>query len=356
MTSKNKKSCSPESISFRRLTKEEKYEKVLAFCVDMKRTPSTSNVTESERVLGQFYTNNKSAQKNGILPDWEVEMLNKIFEYSPKRNTRLDKLNRIIDYCIEHNKTPSQSSKDPNEKKLGQLLNTVKNSIKYKLLTDDEQKAFNSIDKFRSNYQRTREEKLNDVLEFCKKHDRTPRQHVNIVEEKRLAEFLSTTRILYNRGALDKKCQTILKIINAYSPMDRTEKIIKLRAFANKHHVAPKLNSNSLEERQLAIFFTKMKFTMKNGKLKQEEKDLMQEVMRICNIKTRLDKIKDLHAYAVRIGRVPKLNTDNEDERKFAMFLNNIKQARRNGRLDQHELDALYAVETSHQKTYTSFS
>jgi hypothetical protein len=350
------KSFSPESINFRRLSKPEKYAKLLKFCVESNRTPSTSNVTEDERVLGQFYTNSKSALKNDKLTKWEITELDKVYQYSSKRETRIDKLNRILKYCEANGKTPSQSSKNIDEKKLGQLLNTIKNSAKRKPLTSDELNKFDIINKYRSNYQRSRSEKLHDVLAFCEKYDRTPKQHVNNINEKQYAEFLSTTRILYTKGTLDEECKRLLKLVNAYSPMNRTEKIRKLRAFAEKHKIVPKMNSNSLEERQLATFFTKMKSTMKRGKLKPDEHSLMTEVMKLCKVKTRLEKIKDLHAYTISMGRLPKLNTNDEKERKFAMFFNNIKQARKNNRLKSDELDALHAVETSHRKTHTSFA
>lgn len=356
MTIKDIKSFSPESISFRRLSKEEKYAKLLVFCVETGRTPSTSNVTEIERIIGQFYTNSKSAQKNDMLTDWEIAELDKVYQYSSKRETRMNKINNILQFCKNNDNTPSQSSKNLEEKKLGQLLNTIKNSIKRKPLTSEESHVFDKIEKYRSNYQRSRKEKLCDVLGFCETHDRTPKQHVGELIEKRLAEFLSTTRILYNRGTLDKECKRLLKLINAYSPMDRTEKIRKLRAFAEKNNVAPKMNSNSLQERQLATFFTKMKSTMNQGKLKKDENDLMVDVMKLCNVKNRLHKIKDLYQYTSSINRLPKLNTDNEEERKYAMFFNNIKQARKNGRLKDTELNALHAVETSYRKSHTSFA
>jgi hypothetical protein len=356
MTKNNVKSFSPESIIFRRLPKPEKYAKVLEFCVKMKRTPSTSNVTENERILGQFYINSKSALKNNKLTKWEILELQKIYRYSTKRITRIDKLNIILNFCVVNDRTPSQSSNKTEEKKLGQLLNTIKNSTKHNPFTLDELTIFNTIYTYRSNYQRSRKEKLRDVLKFCETNDRTPKQHVLNATEKRHAEFLSTTRILDTKGTLDEECKRLLKLVNAYSPMNRTEKIRKLRAFAEKHGVVPKMNSNSLEERQLATFFTKMKSTLKRGKLKPSEHSLMLEVMRLCKVKNRYTKIKELHEYTMAVGRLPKLNTDNETERKFAMFFNNIKQARKNNRLNQDELDALHAVETSYHKTYTSFA
>lgn len=354
------KSFSPESINFRRLSKPEKYAKLLKFCVDMKRTPSTSNVTEDERILGQFYTNSKSALKNNKLTKWEITELDNVYQYSSKRETRTDKINTILTYCKRTGKTPSQSSKDENEKRLGQSLNTIKNSIKRNPFTADELIIFNKLNKYRSNYQRSRSEKLHDVLTFCEKYDRTPKQHVTNIIEKRHAEFLSTTRILETKGILDNECKRLLKLVNAYAPMNRTEKIRKLRAFVIKHKIVPKMNSNLPEERQLATFFTKMKSKMKSktkiGKLNSTEQMLMMEIIKICKIKTRLDKIKDLHKYTITIGHLPKLNSNKEEERKFAMFFNNIKQARKNNHLDKNELNALHAVETSHRKIPTSFS
>ena len=58
-----------------------------------------------------------------------------------------------------------------------------------------------------------------------------------------------------------------------------------------------------------------------------------------------MDKLKDLHVYIQSIGRCPKLNADNEDERKFAMFFTNIKQCRRIGKLNDRETAVLNLIE-----------
>lgn len=356
MVTKNNRTFSPEALEFRRLDKSVKYKKLIEFCEKNDRTPSTSNVTETERVLGQFYINSKSAQKNDTLEQWEIDELEKAHTYSSKREPRINKIRKILAFCLKHEKTPSQSSRDKEEKKLGQSLNTVKNSIRRKALTEEEEVEFNKIMEFRSNYQRSRDEKLQDVLEFCVKAGRTPKQHVRNKDEKRMAEFLSTTRILDSKNELEPECKKILKQINKYAPLTRTEKLNLLKAYAKNHQCAPSMNSNTLEERQLATFFTKMKSSMKSGKLTSDEQQIMDDVLNLCNVKTRLQKIQELHAFVKRHGHIPKLNSNNEDERKFAMRLNNIKQANKNGKLKSAEVDVLEQIENLQNSPHTSFA
>lgn len=339
MSNTSKTPCSPQSITFRRLSKKDKYDTLLMFCMKNNTTPSTSNVSESERVLGQFYTNTKSANQKGLLLEWEIDVFNKILEYSPKQGNRVDKLNQIINYCNEYNKIPSQSSIYENEKILGRMLNRVMNTIKHRVLNHEEAELLESITKYRTKNIRSREDKLRDVLEFCTQHGRVPRQHVTAIEERRLAEFISTTRILHNKGKLDNICSDILTKINVYSHMSRINKMKNVLEFVKMHKVIPNTKSQSIEERKLASLFNNMKYNMKEGKLKKDEIDIILEIMRICNIKTRLEKIKELCEYVNIINRLPTLNSHIEEERKYAMIFNYSKHAHRNGRLCKDEVD-----------------
>jgi hypothetical protein len=83
----------------------------------------------------------------------------------------------------------------------------------------------------------------------------------------------------------------------------------------------------------------------KENKLEEAELKLLDEIIKVGEIKTRLDKITDLFNYTKQLKVIPRLNSDNEDERKFAMFYNNIKQCRKLNKLDLIELDALKQVE-----------
>jgi hypothetical protein len=334
------------SVQFRSLSKEEKYGIVLDFVTTTKRIPSTLHRIEPERMIGQFLINAKSAVKNGTAKEWEAAKISEIMAMVPTKTTRLDRINKIVEFCELHKKTPSQSSRDESERKLGQLLNMIKNISKNGGLTLEEADAFKQIHQFRSNHQKSRAEKLQEILTFCNQAKRTPRQHVkdNPVE-KRMAELLSTTKALSGRGSIDGKSKKILTKILEFAPLNRNEKMTELMDFVTTHRHAPKINSNSSIERQLSSFFTKMKSFLKAGELNETDSSDLKKIIELANVKSRLDKINDLLEFTKSIGRHPRINHDDENERKFAMFFTNIKQARKLNKLNDSELKALLDVE-----------
>lgn len=350
MNTRSPRTFSPISVEFRHLEKTEKFKKLIEFCKQNNRTPSTSNVSEEERVLGQFYTNAKSAYKAGSLGRHEIQLLTEVNSYFSRRETKLTKINSILEFCKQHNRTPIQSSKDLTERKLGQLLNTMKNQLKKGKLGEAEIKALDALDPYRSNYQRTREEKLEDVLAYCKTNGRTPRQHVSDETEKTLAVFLSTIKLQHRKNGLTPECIKILHEINEFLPESRTEKFNALLSFTKSNKRTPSINSDSSDERRMAIFFAKIKTAFKNGTLSESEAKIVTTVFNLCKVKTRADKILDLVNYVEFIGRIPRINSDDPDERKFAMFYNNTKQSIKNGKLAPDEIDIFnrinYIMET----------
>ena len=178
---KTKSSLSEESLTFRRLSKAEKYKKLIEFCKEHNQSPRTYNRPEEERVLGQFLVNMRALAKRNpnSIELWEHNYLKEVTTYSIYQRNPLKRLNDILDWTKENKKTPSQSSNDDTEKKFGQSLNAIKLSAKKNKLSEDKVNILNKILEYRTNHQRTREEKLGDVIEFCRKYNRTPKQHVS---------------------------------------------------------------------------------------------------------------------------------------------------------------------------------
>lgn len=335
-----------DKVAFKTMDKAEKYNEVANYITRFGKLPSTNGKPDDERTLGQFWTNAKAASKREDAKQWEIDRISVIMNSLPNKNSRMEKIKTIIEFCNTHNKTPSQSSSDDTERKLSQSLNALKILAKNGNLSLIEAELFAKIHNFRSNYQKPRSEKLKEILEFCNENDHTPRQHVKDNEvEKRMAELLSTTKALLAKDKLDVECTTLLKQILDFAPMSRMEKLKQLQEFVvvNKH--APKVNSNNSAERQLSAFLTKMKAFMKSDKLTQDETTLLNTILTMANVKSRMDKLNDLYTYTQLIGHYPKLNTDDEEERKFAMFFTNIKQCRRAGKLTDVESAVLTLIE-----------
>lgn len=335
-----------DKVAFKALDKAGKYSMVVDFITRYGKLPSTNGKPDDERTLGQFWTNAKAASKRENAKQWEIDRIDEIMNLLPKKNSRMEKIKSIIDFCTKNGKTPSQSSMDDAERKLSQSLNALKILAKNGDLSLPEAELFAKIHEFRSNYQKPRSEKLKEILDFCKEHDHTPRQHVKDNEvEKRMAELLSTTKALMVKEKLDDECTKLLNEIMEFAPMSRSEKLNQLLEFVNTNKYAPKVNSNDSNERQLSAFLTKMKAFLKSGKLTDGEIKILNTILSTANVKSRLDKLNDLFTYTKTLGHHPKLNTDDEEERKYAMFYTNIKQCRRAGKLNTVESDILTQIE-----------
>lgn len=347
---------SPESLAFRRLSRKEKYKKLLDFCEENNQTPRTYKRPEAERVIGQFLVNMRAQSKRD--PDsvdkWELEYLNNASKYEIYQRDPISRLKEILRWSKINKKTPSQSSHDSEEKKLGQSLNSTKLALKKDRLNDEAKIILNKILEYRTNHQRTRAEKLGDVLEFCRNENRTPKQHVKDKTEKRLAEFLTTTKGLIKNPEfnLDTESQKLMDAILKYSPPTRESRIKELYNFVKQEKRKPSTSSEDIEERKLATYLSKMKSALKREQLSENEIDLINEILSICKIKTREEKLNDLLQWVIQNDKLPSLTTKNIEEKRFVMFLNNIKQVQKKKpkSLNMSEINMLKEI-NSHIKT-----
>lgn len=327
---KTKSSFSDESLTFRRLSKAEKYKKLIEFCKEHNQSPRTYNRPEEERVLGQFLVNMRALAKRNpnSIESWEHNYLKEVTTYSIYQRNPLKRLNDILDWTKQNEKTPSQSSNDDTEKKFGQSLNAMKLSAKKKKLSDDEVNILNKILEYRTNHQRTREEKLGDVIEFCRKHNRTPKQHVSDSIEKRLAEFLTTTKGLLkkNPSKVSKNAKDLLNVIMEFAPPTKESRTIELYQFAKKNQRKPEISSDDISERRLASYLSKLKTAFNKNELDLDESKKVTEILSLCKIKTRADKLSDVLEWKNTYNKLPSISSKNIEEKKLGMFLNNIKQ------------------------------
>ena len=328
-----KTSYSQESLTFRRLEKRDKYKKLIEFCETHNQTPRTYKRPEDERVLGQFLVNSRALAKrgSGLIEKWEHDYLDKVTEYEVYQRNPTARLNEILTWSAQNEKTPSQSSHDKIEKKLGQSLNSIKLLDKKERLTVSEHTILLAILEYRTNHQRTRDEKLGDVLEFCRQENRTPKQHVKNKNEKRLAEFLTTTKGLMKNPEfnLDSKSQKLFDAIMGFAPLSRLSRIKELFVFAKKHQVKPSTRSEDENERRLAAYLSKMKTALKRKQLNEDEAELVGDILTLCHIKTREEKLNDLLQWVLINDTLPAFSSDDTEEKRLAMFMNNIKQVQK---------------------------
>jgi len=346
---------SEESRMFRKLSREDKLQRLLDFCRKNKRIPRPFKdcTDEEERYLGNFYFNNKSQLNKyaSAFPENEIVIFAEIETYVTRKMPRLEKLNRVLEYCIQHSHAPSQVSEDENEKKIALMLSSVKVNVNNEEVLQEELDILNKISKYKNNFIKSRKEKLTDVLAFCKENGRTPRQHVVDKTEKRMGEFFTTVKMAHKQNKLDAECVALISEIMNFSTPTREQRLLQLAEFVKTHHHTPKINSDDTTERQLAGFFTKMKIQQKNDTLTAYEREILYNISEDCNFKSRYEKIHELLVYCISIKRTPRLNSNESVERKNAMFLNNMKQLKRKNKLNLEESQILSQITTSQLAT-----
>lgn len=339
----------PKSKHFKTLTREEKLDALLAFCMEHKRLPRTfkEEVDEEERYLGTFYCNNKSQLNKYALafPENELKIFKQIEQFVTKRIPRKERLAQILSFCESNKKIPSQVSKDDSERKLGHLMNSFRLMYKNKQMDAEECLLMEKINEYKSGNVKSKKERLMEVLDFCKTNNRTPKQHVDDQSEKRMGEFLTTVKMAHKGNKLDPECIELVKQILMFSSPSREQKLSMLFDFVNINKRTPKMNSDDSTERLLASFFIKAKTQMKSGKVTTDEHNLLTKILGLCEVKSRKEKIEVLLDYCTNLGYIPKLNSNDGEERKHAMFLNNMKQLKRKNKLSDDEVQLIAQIE-----------
>lgn len=212
--------------SFRE-TISDKLNLVLEYCKKYNRVPSYTykdvytEEEEIERNIYKKYNAVKNFLKKDTLSKKDNETLNEILKFRNKRQLpRIEKMQLILDYCIEHNVTPKLHVEDKKEKKLAEFLSTIKTL-----------KKDNKLDKKEQNLLKT-------ILKYS-----THRDKIRNDNFKKLKSFIET-----------KKSLPINKI------------------------------GKSPEERKLAIFYIKLKWKSKKGNLSITETKILKRLHKICGL------------------------------------------------------------------------
>lgn len=331
---------------FINLPTEDKYEALLKFCKEKGHLPHYNSSNETEMLMRRFFTNKKNLMRRGEkglnrkLENWEIEKINHMDSFNESIK---DKLKIVIDFCNVHNKIPTYvireklTAEEKIEKDANKKFISLKNYKRDGRLSKEELQLFDTILSHRNKRQKPRIDKIKKVLTFCTEHERTPKQHVTNVAEKKLAEFLSSIKSLHVKRKLTAEETTELTKILKFSPVNKREtreqNINILKKFVIGHDRLPQ--NDKQKEKKLATFYIKIKWLGKQGKLESFELDTLNEINDLCGVKSRHQKIEELHRFVKKRKRFP--NLKHEEERKQAVFFNNIKHIRKNGNMTKKE-------------------
>jgi hypothetical protein len=280
-------------------SKEESIQLLLTFIEDNGRVPrnrpSKSNpITEEERKLGQFWVNWTQDLRKGKLPKSECDIIEsiKLNKLTIRENNRSDKLVEIEAFVTEHKRKPNPNSDDSNEVKLSRWLVSLTNNVKNGKYTDNEIQLITYInDTFSvSGNKITKEDKLLEILNFCKVHKKTPSRSSTDPLEKKLSGRLNNLKLKFNKDVLDKDEIDLLNQINKFGRPSKSDKLREIIKFISKHNRFPSRDGQivtngkmkySAKEKKMFMVYNNTLIYYNSNLLdnKPQEKELFEQIL-----------------------------------------------------------------------------
>lgn len=274
------------TIEFKKLHTMLKYSIILMFCEKHNTLPYYKSENKNEQQMRRFLINKWNKQKrfkakkekSGVPAD-ELPMLNEINKY---KETVIDKIRLVLAYCIKYKSTPPYDAVTEEDERANKRMVSLKNLKNAGKLSKKEQKMVNRIDKYKKE---SRLDKLKRLLKFCVTNNRTPKQHVKKVKEKKLGEFLSTVKRIPDEK-LSSEEKDILDSVLAYAPKPRKnrrkELLGKLTEYVTKYEKAPKNSRFGTDnEQELGKFYIKLRWLNNRDKLNDVEKREFNDIQKL---------------------------------------------------------------------------
>jgi len=153
-------------------------------------------------------------KKAGRLSKKELEIMVTIHGY--EKESRLDKMKKLLVFCVTNKRTAKQHVEDETEKKLGEFLSALK------MITNKfnvaEKRTFKNILKYAPKareYRRT--ELFADLLTYVTEHNKAPKDSKFINrKEQNIGRFYIKVKWLYKKNLLNDKENQLLTDIKSY--------------------------------------------------------------------------------------------------------------------------------------------
>ncbi len=295
------------------MTWEEKFEKLKEYIRVNGKFPSAYDNNNLIHILGVFWqkqnyaykTQTKMMRHQKYYDIW-TNFLDEYKEHILDNDERwVISLNKVKEFMIQHDNSPSQSSPDENYAKLGKWLISqkvnCKNRVKmfsYSIVDGKEVdnhpdivqlwKDFNIEFK---KYLLTNEEawicRFNEVKEYIDKHKKKPSSHSKDENIKSLSSFISTQKKNYEAKtqimSVPEIYNTWTEFLNDYGeyflePIDLWKnKLNQLIQFIDSKKKRPNKHSTDVYEKQLGEWLVKQSGKVKNNKMKNDELELFND-------------------------------------------------------------------------------
>ncbi len=219
-TERNK--FSAETMKFRALNRDEKFQSLLELCNQLGHIPRTYSSKKYQpddyaRVRAQFYINMISAKNRGELSEHDLVNLDKIDHFRTPKLSSEEKIDLVYRFIIDTGHIPT--NEDPEE--ITEAWRSIRTGIPTEI-TPEHQKKYERIINLSVSRKKTLIDRLSYILVFCRERNRTPKQHSLDRSEKHLADSLSSIKQRTTKQKMSDDERKIFNKILKYATRVRT--------------------------------------------------------------------------------------------------------------------------------------
>ena len=250
-----------------------------------------------------------------------------------------------ISFFSEKRKTPSQHSKDPEEKRLATWQNNMRCSYKKQKLAQERIDLLERTDGWRWGDTFTFEPNLEQWNFFFSEKRKNPSQHSKDPEEKRLASWQSTVRKNYKKQKLAQERIDLLERTDGWR-WDRDNFETNLEqwiSFFSEKRKNPLRDSKDPEEKRLAKWQTRVRCSYKKQKLAQERIDLLERTdgWRWEEGDTFEPNLEQWSSFFSEKRKTPSQSATDPEEKRLAKWQNKVRGNYKKQKLAQERIDLI---------------
>lgn len=248
------------------------------------RSPRLCGKEDQEKHLWIWITHQRTAFRKNELSKYRIRKLEQIpgWSWEPLSSKWNATYTELIKFVQKNKTTPSNRSKDPQEKILSTWVNLQRKTYKENKLPKDRIKKIEQIpgwhwspfDKWGTNYEK--------LVDFVKKNKKLPIIRSNTLEEKSLGIWISHQRAAFKKSKLSQKRIEKLKQVPGWSQNNNDQQwdtaYEELIEFIKQNKKNPRSNSESRNERASASFSSHARKAYRKNKLSQERIKKLEQI------------------------------------------------------------------------------
>jgi|688.fasta_scaffold23806_5 superfamily II DNA or RNA helicase len=260
------------------------YNKLINYIKIYNKLPSKYSKNEEEILLGDFCYLQKCKKRENTLSNNKIKLLEKINGWFWDDNDLFNLFCNEIDIFIKKgNRLPSIISKDKKEIKLGRWCIRQRNNKKKGILTNDQIKMLENIDKWSWNISKRNQfmPTYNELKIFIDKHKRLPLKRATNKIEKKLGLWCTVLRAKYKNNNLKNNEIELLEKFDVWfwDKKDNFDKNYKeIIKFIDNNNRFPSRSFKDENEKKLSIWINNQRKKYKDNKTSDEHIKLLEKI------------------------------------------------------------------------------